>query len=253
LSVVLGGGGAFGIAFHLGIAAGLDDAGIDISGAPMIGLSAGSYAAAALATATPLPQIAEAWRYVDSRTARGELVSGIRISERVFGDARATNVTAVSLRLPVPRRVVLDGGRYRLADLVAASSSPWGLAHGHVVDGRPLYDAGTVSNTAADLAPPADVLLVVAPLARSVLGWQGQIWEERLRRETAVWRLRHRGRVVVARPGAEAIRAGGGSWRRVMDMDVAPATFRAARLQGRALAPGLASVLRGREALALAG
>ena len=209
--------------------------------------------AAALATRTPLPQIAEAWGHVDAGTRPGELVRGIRITERIFGDARARNVSAVALRLPVPHRVVLDGERHRLADLVAASSSPWGLAHGHMVDGRPLYDAGTVSNTAADLVPAADVLLAIAPLARSVLGWQGRIWEQRLRRETALWRLPHHARVLVVRPEDAAVRAGGTSWRQVMDMDVAPATYRAAELQGRVLPPELAGLLPSTAGLALAG
>jgi predicted acylesterase/phospholipase RssA len=240
MAVALGGGGAFGIAFHLGIADALAEAGMPIENAPMTGLSAGSYAAAALVTGTPLGAISEAWGYVGARTPSGSRVRGIDITERIFGDARDARVTGVALRLPVPHRVRLDGGRHRLADVVAASSSPWGLAYGHVVAGRPLYDAGTVSNTAADLAPGADRLLVLAPLALGVMGWQGAIWESRLVREVALWRTRHRGSVKVVRPSPEVIAAGGRDWRQVRDMAFAEDTYAAAFRQGRALADRLA-------------
>jgi len=189
-----------------------------------------------MVTGTPLAAIAEAWRHVDARTPRNGRVRGIDITERIFGDARDGRVTGVALRLPLARRVRLSGGSHRLADVVAASSSPWGLAHGHLVDGRPLYDAGTVSNTAADLAPGADTLLVLAPLARGVLGWQGRIWEQRLVREVALWRLRHRGGVRIVRPTAEVVSAGGGGWSQIMDMRSAPAVYAAARRQGRSVA-----------------
>jgi hypothetical protein len=181
--VVHGGGGAFGIAFHMGVLHAFAEAGIPVLELSMTGLSAGSYAAAALVTGTPLSTVAEAWCYVERTKPAGELVRGHRITERIFGDARDPRVTGVCLSLPLPRRVLVDGGRHRLADVVAASSSPWGLAYGHPVDGRLLYDAGTVSNTAADRAPSADLLLVLAPLARGVLGRQGGFWEMRLRGE----------------------------------------------------------------------
>lgn len=240
MAVALGGGGAFGIAFHLGIADALAEAGMPVHHSPMIGLSAGSYAAAALVTGTPLDEIAEAWRYVGRRTGRGRLIRGIDITERVFGNARDARVTGVALRVPALRRVRVDGGQHQLADVVAASSSPWGMAHGHVVAGRPLYDAGVVSNTAADLAPRADRLLVLAPLARGVLGRQGLLWEGRLLHEVTRWRARHRGTVEVVRPSPEVVAAGGRTWAQIMDMSVAQPTYAAAFRQGRELADRLA-------------
>jgi predicted acylesterase/phospholipase RssA len=240
MAVVLGGGGAFGIAFHLGIAHALADAGMPVHHSPMTGLSAGSFAAAALVTGTPLGPISEAWRHGPRHTARGRRVRAIDITERAFGDARDARVSGVSLRVPTMRRVLVDGGQHRLADVVAASSSPWGVARGHVVAGQPLYDAGMISNTAADLAPKADRLLVLAPLARGVLGRQGLLWESRLLREVTLWRARHHGSVEVVRPSPE-VAAGGQTWSQIMDMSVAEQTYAAAFRQGRELADRLAS------------
>ena len=49
LAGVFGGGGLFGIGYALGILDGLKEQGLDLSGSPMLGTSAGSWAASAVA------------------------------------------------------------------------------------------------------------------------------------------------------------------------------------------------------------
>jgi len=241
-AMAMGGGGAFGIAFHLGVTRALIDAGAPVHEGPMIGISAGAYAAAALATGVGLDEIARAWAHADRTKERG-LVRAAKITEQIFGEARDARVTGVGTAGLLPVRVRVGGARHPLSDVVAAASSPVGLAHPHVIDGRPLYDAGMYFNTAADLAPAADVLLVLAPLARRVPGWQGPMWETRLRCEVGGWRLRHGGQVVVVRPAPEVRAAGGRSLREYMSMRRAPATYRAAYEQGQQLAPEVLRVL----------
>jgi NTE family protein len=57
-ALVLGGGGVTGVAWELGILAGLAEAGLDVTGADMmIGTSAGSVVAAQVTTSTPLEEL----------------------------------------------------------------------------------------------------------------------------------------------------------------------------------------------------
>lgn len=49
MATCFGGGGAFGIGFDMGVARALTEAGIPIRSGPMLGTSAGSWTAAALA------------------------------------------------------------------------------------------------------------------------------------------------------------------------------------------------------------
>lgn len=57
-ALVLGGGGATGVAWEIGILAGLADAGVDVTDAEtLVGTSAGSVVAAGLATGQPLEQL----------------------------------------------------------------------------------------------------------------------------------------------------------------------------------------------------
>lgn len=245
VSVALGGGGAFGIAFHLAVLAALDEEhDLDLRRRSLLGLSAGAWAAAAYVTRTPLVRLQEAWAWGRENTPPRRLVRGGPLAERAFGDARDEHVSAVAWR-PTGGRSVLSGRELRLADLVAASSSPLGAAVGHRIDGVAYYDAGTVANTSADLAPAADVLLVLAPLAVGVLGLQGQIWERRLKREVRRWRGQHQRQVVVVRPPASAVRAGGERWRQVMSMTYAPQVEQATRDGLYDLMPEIAERLRG--------
>src|SRR3954454_16347222 len=105
VAACFGGGGAYGIAFNLGVAAGLGQAGIDLTRGPMMGTSAGSYTAAALRSNVSFEALMEAWpKEVSWRVARAVEVTG-----PVFGDARDVEVAAVAVRLAPLRRTVLWG------------------------------------------------------------------------------------------------------------------------------------------------
>jgi hypothetical protein len=235
-AMALGGGGAYGIAFHLGVTHALLEAGIPVDRGPMVGISAGSYAGAALATGTDLKAIMDAWRWY-ARTRQGRRARTHDITSRLFGDARDARVNSVCTPGLSPVPVLVRGSQHPLADVVAAASSPLGLAHGHRLGDRVLYDAGYYWNTGANHAPAANVLLVLAPMAAGLRRGLGTVFEARLRAEVRLWRLTHRGEAVVVRPDADVIEAGG---RDMLDVACATATYRAAYAQGERLVPDLA-------------
>jgi hypothetical protein len=239
-AMAMGGGGAYGIAFHLGIARALLDAGIPVDGGPMIGISAGSYAGAALATGIDLPAIADAWRHYARTRGRGRART-YDVTSRLFGDSRDDRVTSVCTTGLSPVPVLVRGSEYPLADVVAAAASPLGMAHGHRVNGRLLYDAGYHWNTGANHAPEANLLLVLAPIAAGVRRGVDLLYEARLRGEVGWWRVAHGGEAVVVRPDRAVIAAGAHN---ILDMSIAGATYRAAYAQGERLVPQLMSKAR---------
>jgi NTE family protein len=108
------------------------------------------------------------------------------------------------------RRHILDGGVYPLADLVAASSAVPGLLPPHRIDGRLYVDGGMWSATSVDAAAEADRVIVVAPLAGSVLGPMGFTAGLLLERELQRWRNRHEdSEVILIRPNREIARLAG--------------------------------------------
>lgn len=197
LSMVYGGGGIFGIAYGLGVAHGLARTGIPVATAPSLGTSAGSWVASAIALGLPWEHVARL-ESPDVPTRRPVLHEA---ASELFGDRthHLVSVSAVRLptrRLPTRRRHILDGGRYRLADLVAASSAVPGLFPPHRVDGRLYVDGGMWSATSVDAAASADHVIVVAPLAGPVVGPVGRTAGFLLTRELRAWRRRHPGAVI---------------------------------------------------------
>lgn len=187
LSMVYGGGGVFGIAFGAGIAHGLAEAGIAVAAAPALGTSAGSWVASVVALGLTFEDFAD-MESPTIPTRRGVLFEAARA---VFGDAHHPLVAASAVNLRSRRRHILDGGRYRLADIVAASSAVPGLFPPHRIDGRLYVDGGMWSVTSVDAAADADQVIVVAPLAGAVLGPMGRTAELLLQRELRGWRRRH--------------------------------------------------------------
>jgi hypothetical protein len=236
LSIAMGGGGAYGIGFNLGLLHAFADAGIAVSEAPMIGISAGGWAAAAFACSLGIDEIASAWQWESRHGEAGGPVRVRTITDRLYGDARDARVRTVSVRLPSCRRVVLDGAVDGLSAAVAASSTPPRLAQPEFVNGHRVYDGGVIFNTSADLAYSAKTLIAIAPMARGVLGVSGHVNEQRLRAETAVWSLRHRARVVTVRPNAAVIEAGA-HWATMVDPAVMRPTYDLAYRQGMEIAP----------------
>lgn len=194
-----GGGGLFGIGYAMGILDGLRSRGIDLHDSPMIGTSAGSWAAAATALGIPFDRLAalKTPRFPDPRS--GVLERSARL---VFGRATHPMVSVVACQLPRLRRTVLACDSVPLSVAVAASSAVPGLLSPQRVNGRLYIDGGVRSGVSVDLAPASDTLIVIAPLAGAMFGPFNNIVERNTAEEIHDWTTRHGGRVLLFAPGA---------------------------------------------------
>ena len=207
LALVYGGGGAFGIAYNLGVADGLAAAGIPVASAPSLGTSAGSWAATALALGIGFDAFERIHAPSVPNVRRGALADLARV---LFGEQRHQLVSVSAVCLRTRRRHILDGGRYPLADLVAASSAVPGLFPPHAIDGRLYIDGGMWSATSIDAAATAEHVIVIAPLAGRVMGPIGMGAGLLLERELRAWRRRHPQREVsLIRPSSAIAKLAG--------------------------------------------
>jgi NTE family protein len=189
LAMVYGGGGIFGIAYTAGVARGLAATGIPVATAPALGTSAGAWTAAALALGLTYEDFTRLHSPYVPNFKPGVLV---HIARELFGETTTHPlVSASAVSLLTRRRHILDGGRFPLADVVAASSAVPGLLPPHRVDGRLYIDGGMWSATSLDAAADADRVIVVAPLAGMVLGPMGLTAGFLVERELGRWRGRH--------------------------------------------------------------
>jgi NTE family protein len=195
-AAAFGGGGAFGIAFNLGVAHALQDSGLPVERGPMLGTSAGSWTAAALATGLGLADLAPTWTQPGPEGRRRVIDS----SAAVWGDQHDARVIGIALQVPLGRRRLLSGARYRIADVVAASSSLPGFAAVHTIEGRRYVDGGLLSHASADRAPRANLLVAVVPMGGPVLGTVGALGDRFTRLEIARWCLRNGRRALYIRP-----------------------------------------------------
>lgn len=187
LAVVYGGGGVFGIGYGAGVAAGLIQAGLPLTTAPALGTSAGSWVAAMLALGIDYGELDR----FDSPTVPTRRPVLVETAEDLFDDARHHLVSVSAVHVGSGRRHVLDGGVYRLADLIAASSAVPGLFPPHRIDGQLYIDGGMWSATSIDASAHAAEVIVIAPLAGPVLGPVGRTAGLLLGRELRAWRSRH--------------------------------------------------------------
>jgi predicted acylesterase/phospholipase RssA len=188
LAVCFGGGGMFGVAYLAGVSEALLDGGVEMSRVPALATSAGTWTAGALGVGVRWADAIEILaheipRLPDPRPGRLRAVAA-----EIFGERRAPNMRAVVCGLPLLRRVVLNGADHAIADLAAASSAVPGLLAPQRIGGRAYIDGGVRSLVSADLADPAQHLLVLAPIAGPMFGPAGRIVEEVLRREMRTWR-----------------------------------------------------------------
>ena len=200
LAGAFGGGGLFGIGYAMGVLEGLRENGIDLSAAPMVGTSAGSWAAAATALDVDFEQLAalDVPRFPDPRS--GVLANSAR---RVFGNAMRSNVHVIACALPRLHRTELDGALIPLSTMVAASSAVPGLLAPQRVNGRWYIDGGVRSGVSVDLAAPADLLIVIAPLAGAMFGPFNNLVERNTDREITAWKKSCGGNVRLFAPNAE--------------------------------------------------
>ncbi|HWC35085.1 MAG TPA: patatin-like phospholipase family protein [Mycobacteriales bacterium] len=200
LAAAYGGGGVFGTAYGLGIAHALIDAGVPLASTPTIGTSAGSWVAACVATGIEFESLCTAAPlHVPDPTPRllQSMATGF------FGDAMAPLVTASAVTLPTMRRVLLAGDQFRLADMVAASSSVPALFRPTQIAGTTYVDGGVRSLVSADLATPAANLLVIAPIAGPMFGPGGRVMEALLSREIRRWERTTGGVAHLIRPNSQ--------------------------------------------------
>lgn len=230
LSMLYGGGGVFGIAYGTGIAHGLASRGIPVNEAPALGTSAGSWVASALALRVPYEEIERLESPPVPTQRRGILVES---AEALFGDATHPLVAVSAVCVRTGKRHILDGGRYRLADLVAASSAVPGLLPPHRIEGRLYVDGGMWSMTSVDAAADADEVIVVAPLAGTVMGPMGRTAGYLLGRELQNWRKRHPGkRITLIYPNRQIAKLAGRNPLGLFDADRARQTYPLAFEQG---------------------
>jgi NTE family protein len=235
-----GGGGAYGIGFNMGVAIGMRDEGINLTSGPMIGTSAGGYAVAALALGMSFETVAERWR--EYTATHGKVwVRTADLTEPLFGDTTAAGVGTVALRLWRFRRVVLWADDQRLSDVVAASASPVPFARPHRIEGRRYVDGGMRRLASADLAPAADLLVLVTPLCGLRQGYAGRSGAKQAAKETARWRAAAGGDVVHVQPSDSICDLRLRGMQMLGDMTAAAEVFQLARVEGHRAAKELRS------------
>jgi predicted acylesterase/phospholipase RssA len=206
LVVTLGGGGAFALGFHLGLAQGMrDGGGVDIATSPLLGTSGGAYAAVAIATGMTFDDVAPIW---EEHVEEARLLWGrtAPLAEELFGTRRVpegSSAGGVAVRLRGFKRVTLWNADVALADLVAASASILPFTRPHKIGKRRYIDGGHRSATSADLAPPADLQLLFIPYAFKSQGFLGRSGARKVRKEPPKWEARTGGRVVTVLPTDE--------------------------------------------------
>jgi len=200
--VTLGGGGAYALGFNMGIADGLRAGGIDTSGVPLMGTSGGAHSAVAIATGMTFDEVAAIWQpYVESSGAVWG--KALPLADELYGSRaipEGGSAAGVAIRLLGFKREALWAADHPLASIVAASSSIVPFVRPTKVGKRRYIDGGYRSNTSGDLAPDADVNLILAPFAFKSQGFVGRTAARHLAKEPGKWERRTGGRAIVVRP-----------------------------------------------------
>ncbi len=197
LAGVFGGGGLFGIGFAMGVLEGLKPRGIDLSDVPLLGTSAGSWAAAATALNVPFHVMAD-MRVPSFPNPKPGLLAAI--ARDLFGDQTDPLIHVMACSLPRLKRTILDGGKFPLSELVAASSAVPALLSPHVIDGTKYIDGGVRSGTSVDYGPHAENLVIIAPLAGAMWGPFARFVDRGMHKEIAQWKMRTGGKVLLFSP-----------------------------------------------------
>jgi NTE family protein len=161
-ALVLGSGGITGIAWELGMLAGLAEHGIDLRDADLVvGTSAGSVVGALITSGTDLEEL-----YASQLAPPGReppVRMGIATIVR-WGWAVACSRGSQQVGVRVGRMALA----VTLVDAVAASCSVPGVWPPTTIGGRRWIDGGVRSATNADLAAGYERVVVLAPITRSL-------------------------------------------------------------------------------------
>lgn len=230
--MVYGGGGAFGIAFGAGVAKGLQTAGIPVSSAPALGTSAGSWVASIMALDLAYHDFDDVELPPLPTKQLGALA---HVAHQVFGAAHSPLVSAAAFRVKGGRlgRVILHGDEYELAEICAASSAAPGMLPKHTIDGTTYLDGGVRSGTSVGCAADGDHVIVIAPMAKGVLGVGGQLVQVQLDHEIHSWSKHHIGRrITLITPDPQSAKLAGTHTRDLFDSDAARLVYPLALAQG---------------------
>ncbi|NLA34300.1 MAG: hypothetical protein GX868_01275 [Actinobacteria bacterium] len=222
ISMVYGGGGAMGIAWHLAVINAIEAVGLPVRTAPSIGTSAGSWACGAARLSLSFDDFA-GFGALELPDRSPGLLRGL--AENIYGDARLDDVRVSVTAMSTMRRHLLDASKFALPDLIAASSAVPGVFSPHMINGRRYVDGGVRAMASADAARAADVLIVSLPIAGSVMGPVGKAFEVTSRRAIARWRDRHHGTTILLRPGKAFARALGMHPGHIMDVELAKSLY----------------------------
>ena len=222
ISMVYGGGGAMGIAWHIGVINAIEALGLPVRSAPSIGTSAGSWACGAARLGLGFDAFADFGSLQLPDRSPG-LLRGL--AEQIYGDARLDDVRISVTAVSSMRRHLLDASKFSLPDLIAASSAVPGVFSPHSINGRRYVDGGVRAMASADAAAGADILIVSLPIAGSVMGPVGKAFEATSRRAIARWRARHGGTTILLRPGRSFARSLGLRPGHIMDVDLAKSLY----------------------------
>jgi NTE family protein len=198
---VFGGGGMFGIGYAMGVIQGLGEHGVTFDRAPLLGTSAGSWAAAAVALDVDVQDMFALAVPTFPNPRPGVLATAAR---QLFGERTSPLVKVCACSLPRLRRTVFDGALHPIADLIAASSAVPGLLAPHTINGVRYVDGGVRSGTSVDFGPEADHLYVIAPLAGAMWGPFRRFVDRGMHNEIARWKERTGGTVTLFTPVAVA-------------------------------------------------
>lgn len=187
----------FGIGYAMGVIHGLAEKGVTFVDAPLLGTSAGSWAAAAVALDVDVQDLFALTVPSFPNPRPGVLAAAAR---ELFGERTSPFVKVCACSLPRLRRTVFDGALHPIADLIAASSAVPGLLAPHTIDGVKYVDGGVRSGTSVDFGPDADHLHVIAPLAGAMWGPFRRFVDRGMHNEITRWKERTNGTVTLFTP-----------------------------------------------------
>ncbi len=226
-ALVLGSGGATGVAWELGVLSGLSGAGLPLDADLVVGTSAGVVVAAWLTTSGGVPDLGDAPRERAGRVGTADVARLLaaqvypsrrhavawlggratsqwtpaaeagwveRVAPRLSGLPWPANLVIVATDASSGRPAFISAGQPAdLAAAVAASCALPGVFPAVRIDGRLHFDGGLRSPANLDVAADADVVIAIAPLSGAVRAHRRPVHQ-------AAHLARHGTRVVLIEP-----------------------------------------------------